>query len=312
MINLGDLGLMSENAHSPIRKPAWLKTKIPTGSTYFEIKKDLRSRSLATVCEEAKCPNIGECWNTRTATFMVGGDTCTRACRFCNVKTGNPDGWLDEKEPQQVAESARLMGLKYIVITMVDRDDLPDGGAQHIAKVIQQVRQQNPEIIVEILASDFAGNTSVMDQIIAAGVDVYGHNMETVSRLTPRVRDGRAHYQQSLEVLGYVRRVGPKTMLTKSAIMLGLGETPDEVVQVLTDLRQQAVDLICIGQYMRPTKKHLSVKQWIPPEQFQQWHEKALELGFKGVICGPLVRSSYKAYDFYQSILQSASQSDTR
>ena len=190
-----------------VGKPAWLKTAIPTGKTFFDIKKDLRGRKLATVCEEAKCPNIGECWNTRTATFMVLGDTCTRACRFCNVKTGNPAGFLDSEEPMQVAESSKLMKLKYVVITMVDRDDLDDGGADHVAEVMRQVKQLNPGIIIELLAGDFNGSIDAVNMIANTGVEVYAHNIETVERLSPRVRDRRADYRQSLEVLKHVKTV---------------------------------------------------------------------------------------------------------
>lgn len=284
-----------------VGKPKWLKTKIPTGQTYFDIKKDLRGRKLATVCEEAKCPNIGECWNTRTATFMVMGDTCTRACRFCNVKTGNPGGWLDAEEPTQVAGSCLKMGLKYVVITMVDRDDIGDGGASHVRKVVDEVKKQNPEIVVELLAGDFKGQFSAVEHILDSGLEVYAHNLETVEALSPRVRDRRADYRQSLGVLEHAKSYRPG-ILTKSALMLGLGESEDQVIQTLKDLRSIDCDMITIGQYMRPSKKHLSIKEWIRPEVFARYERVARELGFRGVVSAPLVRSSYKASEFYENV----------
>jgi lipoic acid synthetase len=276
-----------------------LKTKIPTGGTYFEIKRDLRERKLFTVCEEAKCPNISQCWSQRTATFMVLGDTCTRACRFCNVKTGNPGGWLDPHEPDQTAESAKAMGLKYAVITMVDRDDLPDGGAAHVAKVLHRVRELSPDIKLEILAGDFNERDSSLQTLLAAKPEVFAHNLETVARLTPRVRDARANYQQSLRVLRRVRELADYRVYTKSALMLGLGETLDEVETALADLREHGVEFVTIGQYMRPTKQHLSIKRWVPPEEFDIIADKARAMGFLSVVSGPLVRSSYRAAEFF-------------
>ena len=283
-----------------VGKPKWLKTPIPGGKTFFEIKKDLRGRKLATVCEEAKCPNIGECWNTRTATFMVLGDTCTRACRFCNVKTGNPNGYLDPEEPSQVAQSSKLMRLKYVVITMVDRDDLPDGGAEHVTKVMSEVKKQNPGIIIELLAGDFAGSSDAVKSIVKTGVEVYAHNIETIERLSPRVRDRRADYRQSLAVLKNVKEIAGHNILTKSALMLGLGEEKEEVISSLSDLRQAGVDLITIGQYMKPSKKHLSINRWVTPEEFAEYAEIAKNMGFLGVASKPLVRSSYMAASFYE------------
>ncbi|MDD9950696.1 MAG: lipoyl synthase [Zetaproteobacteria bacterium] len=286
-----------------IGKPKWLKTKIPTGQTYFEIKSDLRERKLATVCEEAKCPNIGECWNTRTATFMILGDTCTRACRFCHVKTGNPAGWLDPEEPAQVAASAAKMKLEYVVMTMVDRDDLPDGGAAHVARTVTALRERNPGIKVELLVGDFRGSTQAMNVILATRPEVYAHNIETVARLSPRVRDARANYTQSLRVLQEAKQQAGYPVLTKSALMLGLGETAPEIEQALDDLRAHGVDLLTIGQYMRPTKRHLAVKEWVPPEQFEHWGNLARTKGFLGVASAPLVRSSYRAKEFYLSAM---------
>ena len=290
-----------------IGKPKWLKTKIPTGKTYFDIKKDLRNRKLATVCEEAKCPNIGECWNTRTATFMVLGDTCTRACKFCNVKTGNPNGWLDPQEPRQVAESSHQMGLKYVVITMVDRDDLEDGGSAHVAKVISEVKELNSGIRSELLAGDFRGQKDAVARILDTGLEVYAHNLETVERLSPRVRDRRASYQQSLESLGFAKEYASRngySYLTKSALMLGLGETRDEVESCLRDMRSVGVDIVTIGQYMRPSKRHLSIKEWIEPKVFEELKHFCDEIGFLGVASAPLIRSSYKANFIYDEALE--------
>jgi lipoic acid synthetase len=283
-----------------IGKPEWLKTRIATGETYFNIKRDLRERKLFTVCEEAKCPNIGECWNYRTATFMVLGETCTRACRFCNVKTGNPGGWLDPHEPEQTAQSAHMMGLKYAVITMVDRDDLEDGGAAHVALVLKRVRELSPQIRIEILSGDFRGQDPALATLVAARPEVFAHNIETIRRLTPRVRDARASYDQSLKVLRRYKELADYKVYTKSALMLGLGETLDEVKEALADLREHQVDFVTLGQYMRPTKQHLSIKKWVPPAEFDELAEAARAMGFLSVASGPLVRSSYRAGDFFE------------
>ncbi len=286
-----------------VGKPAWLKTDIPTGKTFFEIKRSLRSDNLFTVCEEAKCPNIGECWNTRTATFMILGDTCTRACRFCSVKTGNPNGWLDKNEPQKVAQNCKNMNLKYVVITMVDRDDLEDGGAAHISEVVRVVKEMNPEIKVELLAGDFRNNRESLKTVLASQPEVFAHNLETVERLTPRVRDARAAYKQSLEVLRVVKDMAEYPLLTKSALMLGLGEDKDEIFKTLRDMREVNVDFVTVGQYMRPTKKHLSIKEWVEPKVFEEVGAFALEVGFMSVASSPLVRSSYKARQFYDDAI---------
>ncbi len=287
-----------------VGKPSWLKTPIPTGETYFNIKRDLRGRKLYTVCEEAKCPNIGHCWNTNTATFMVLGEVCTRACRFCNVKTGNPEGWLDADEPRQVAESSALMKLKYVVITMVDRDDLPDGGAAHVARVIREVRALNPGIIIELLAGDFKGSTDALKVILAERPEVYAHNIETVERLSPRVRDARAKYRQSIEALGHVKKLADYRVFTKSAIMLGLGEEEEEVRSSLSDLREFGVEFINIGQYMRPSNKHLPIKRFAHPDEFERLKAYAESIGFLAVASAPLVRSSYKAHEYYADALK--------
>lgn len=287
-----------------IGKPDWLKTKIPTGDVYFKIKKDLRSKSLYTVCEEAKCPNIGECWATNTATFMILGDTCTRACRFCNVKTGNPEGWLDPAEPEKTARSVALLDLKYAVLTMVDRDDLDDGGAKHVGRVFDEIRRQSPKTHLEFLGGDFQEKESSLLELLKARPEVFAHNIETVSRLTPRVRDARASYLRSLRVLKKMKEMAEYPIFTKSAIMLGLGETYEEVVEALKDLRAHDVDFVTLGQYMRPSKRHLAIKEFVHPDVFKDLENVAYELGFLSVASGPLVRSSYRAAEFYDKALE--------
>ena len=294
-----DAETVEQNRGLHIGKPSWLKTPIPTGEAYFNIKRDLRERKLHTVCESAKCPNIGQCWNTNTATFMVLGEVCTRGCRFCNVKTGNPGGWLDHDEPRQVAESIAVMKLKYVVITMVDRDDLPDGGAAHVARVVREVKALNPGIIVELLAGDFKGSDEALKTILAEGPDVYAHNIETIERLSPRVRDARASYRQSLQSLKRVRELAPYRVFTKSAVMLGLGEDEAEVHKSLEDLREAGVEFINMGQYMRPSNKHLSIKRFAHPDEFDRLGAFAESIGFVAVASAPLVRSSYMAYEYY-------------
>ena len=287
-----------------INKPKWLKTKIPTGSTFFDIKRDLRKKNLYTVCEEAKCPNISECWATNTATFMILGDTCTRACRFCNVKTGNPNGWLDESEPEKTAESVSLMKLTYAVLTMVDRDDLEDGGASHVAKVFSRIRETSPQCRLEFLGGDFQAKDEALAKILELQPEVFAHNIETIERLTPRVRDARSTYRRSLAVLKRVKEIADYPLLTKSAMMLGLGETKDEVIQAMKDLRSHDVDIVTIGQYMRPSKRHLSIKEFVEPAVFEELATIARELGFVGVASSPLVRSSYRAGELYDEALK--------
>ncbi|MCA2961475.1 MAG: lipoyl synthase [Silvanigrellales bacterium] len=277
-------------------KPSWLKVERVKGDRLFEIKRNLRGDKLFTVCEEARCPNISECWSAGTATFMILGDTCTRGCRFCAVKTGNPGGLLDPSEPENTAANIKTMGLDYAVITMVDRDDLPDGGAAHIKATIEAIHAQCPGVVLEILAGDFQGKPEPLRTVVDAGrgLDVFAHNLETVRRLTPRVRDARAKYDQSLRVLENARgmRAG---MFTKSALMLGLGEEPTEIEEALRDIRAVGVDIITIGQYLQPSNKHLTIKRFVHPDEFKHWKAVATQLGFKGVASGPLVRSSYKA-----------------
>ena len=235
---------------------------------------------------------------------MILGDTCTRACRFCNVKTGNPNGWLDENEPAKTAESVSIMNLNYAVLTMVDRDDLDDGGAAHVAKTFDAIREASPKTKLEFLGGDFNEKESSIKKILEATPEVFAHNMETVRRLTPRVRDARANYEKSLRVLKMAKELAPYKVLTKSAIMLGLGETKEEVMETLKDLRDHNVDIVTIGQYMRPSKRHLAIKEFVEPEVFEQLKQTALELGFLAVASSPLVRSSYKADFFYNQAME--------
>lgn len=280
-------------------KPSWLKMKLPTGAVVAELRKSLRERSLYTVCEEARCPNQGECWADGTATVMLLGDTCTRGCRFCAVKTGNPRGWLDADEPQKVAAGADVPHLRYIVLTSVDRDDLEDFGAGHYAATIRALKQHRPELLVEALTPDFQGRTDCIHTVCDAGLDVFAHNIETVERLHRRVRDVRATYTQTLEVLAEAKRYRPQ-LTTKSSIMLGLGETEDELRRTMIDLREVGVEILTLGQYLQPTKRHLAVEEYVTPEKFAEWKEFAEgELGFAYCASGPLVRSSYKAAEHF-------------
>lgn len=283
-----------------IQKPSWLKAKIGGGKTYFNIKRDLRGKNLYTVCEEARCPNISECWGANTATFMILGDTCTRACRFCHVKTGNPGGWLDPDEGRKTARSVKSMGLGYAVITMVDRDDLPDGGAAHVQSVLREIRLAVPEIRIEFLGGDFSGRDKALKTLLTNGPEVFAHNIETVERLTPRVRDARASYRQSLDVLRKAPNLADYPVFTKSGIMLGLGEERQEVLDAMADLRSAGVDFLTLGQYLRPTTRHLAIKRYVTPDEFKAFEQDALAMGFLAVASGPLVRSSYRAADFYE------------
>lgn len=281
------------------RKPAWLKVKAPGGTRYAELKKLVHDRKLHTVCEEAACPNVGECWGGGTATLMLMGDLCTRGCRFCNVKSGRPkEGWLDADEPRKTAEAVRLMGLDYVVLTSVDRDDLPDQGSAHLAASIRAIRETSPETLVEILIPDFRGEASHVETVVAAGPHVLAHNLETVERLTPSVRDARAAYRQSLEVLREAGRRHPR-LVTKSSLMLGLGETRDEVLQAMRDLRAAGVHVLTLGQYLRPSDWHLAVERFVPPEEFDALRAEGESMGFLYVAAGPLVRSSYRAGEYF-------------
>ncbi|XP_069678322.1 lipoyl synthase, mitochondrial [Periplaneta americana] len=292
-----------------LKLPPWLKTKIPTGSNYARIRDQLRHLNLHTVCEEARCPNIGECWGggkhgTATATIMLLGDTCTRGCRFCSVKTSRAPPAPDPNEPVNTATAIASWGLDYVVLTSVDRDDLPDGGSHHFAETVREIKRQNSSILVECLVPDFRGDTVAVKTIVDSGLDVFAHNIETVEKLTPYVRDRRAHYRQSLKVLGAAKETNPE-LITKSSIMLGLGETDDEVQQTLTDLQAAGVDCVTLGQYMQPTKRHLKVVEYVTPSKFRHWEDVGNSMGFLYTASGPLVRSSYKAGEFFiASILQ--------
>jgi lipoic acid synthetase len=275
-------------------KPAWLRAKAPTGAGFQGVKAIVKEHRLATVCEEAKCPNIGECWNAGTATIMLMGAVCTRACRFCSVDTGNPHGWLDADEPENAARTVELMKLKYVVLTSVNRDDLPDGGAAHYAACIRAIKRRNPDTAVEALTPDFQGVLGDVEVVVDSGLEVFAQNLETVRRLTHPVRDPRAGYEQTLNVLGHAKRHKPD-VLTKSSLMLGLGETEQEVDEALEDLRAVGVDIVTLGQYLRPTLNHLPIQRFVTPEEFDAFRQRALAKGFLECVSGPLVRSSYRA-----------------
>ena len=276
------------------RKPPWLRAPMPAGAGFESVRGVVREHHLATVCEEAKCPNIGECWNAGTATIMLMGAVCTRACRFCAVDTGNPRGWLDAEEPANAARTVALMGLKYVVLTSVNRDDLADGGAAHYAACVRAIKALCPATAVEALTPDFQGAAESVATVVASGLEVFAQNIETVRRLTHPVRDPRAGYEQTLAVLAHAKRVAP-AVLTKSSLMLGLGETRAEVLTCLADLRAAGVDIVTLGQYLRPTLNHLPVERFLPPEEFQALRTAALDLGFLECVAGPMVRSSYRA-----------------
>jgi lipoic acid synthetase len=275
-------------------KPQWLRAKAPGGAGFNTVRGIVREHRLATVCEEAKCPNIGECWNAGTATIMLMGAVCTRACRFCSVDTGNPRGWLDAEEPANAARTVELMKLKYIVLTSVNRDDLPDGGAAHYAACVRAIRERNPETAVEALTPDFQGVLRDVETVVDSGLQVFAQNIETVRRLTHPVRDPRAGYEQTLAVLAHAKRHRP-AVLTKTSLMLGLGETFAEVLETLDDLRASGVDLLTLGQYLRPTANHLPVQRFVSPAEFDQLRAEALKRGFVECVAGPFVRSSYRA-----------------
>jgi lipoic acid synthetase len=275
-------------------KPEWLRAKVPGGGRYAAVQGIVREHRLATVCEDALCPNIGECWGAGTATLMLMGGVCTRACRFCAVDTGNPRGWLDADEPANAARTVQLMGLRYVVLTSVDRDDLADGGAAHFAACIRAIRAANPGTVVEALTPDFQGDAEAVRVVVEADLAVFAHNLETVRRLTGEVRDRRAGYDQSLEVLRLAKLRRPD-ILTKSSLMLGLGETDEEIRAAMRDLRDRGVDILTLGQYLRPTGNHLPVRRYVHPDEFAAYRRQGLDLGFEEVVSGPLVRSSYRA-----------------
>lgn len=288
-------GVKSTDApHQRLAKPAWLRIVNQTTPAYKAVKERVEEHQLATVCEEAKCPNIAECWSHGTATIMLMGAVCTRACRFCAVDTGNPQGWLDNDEPDNTAKTVALMNLDYVVLTSVNRDDLPDGGANHYAKAIRAIKATCPQTKVEALTPDFQGKKADVAILLDSGVDVFAQNVETVERLTHPVRDNRAGYWQTLEVLAYAKQYRPE-VLTKTSLMLGLGETDEEILKTMDDLRAQQVDILTLGQYLQPTRHHLPVVHYVTPEAFKRWREIGLEKGFFEVASGPLVRSSYRA-----------------
>jgi len=283
-------------------RPSWLKMKIPSGENYVKVRKTLQKYNLHTVCEEASCPNVSECWDVGTATIMIMGDVCTRGCKFCNVDTGKPFE-LDSEEPQHVAEAIKDWNLRYVVITSVCRDDLPDEGSEHFARTIQCIKSNCPNTIVESLIPDFSGNKKFIETIVRAKPSVIGHNVETVERLSPYVRDLRANYTQSLKVLKYVKELD-SSIFTKSSLMLGLGESEEEILQTAQDLRDANVDMITLGQYLQPSTSHLPVKEFVTPEKFYQLKLDMRKLGFLHVESGPLVRSSFRASDVIDLIIK--------
>jgi lipoyl synthase len=276
------------------RKPQWLRAPMPAGRAFDAVRAVVKVHRLATVCEEAKCPNIGECWNAGTATLMLMGAVCTRACRFCAVDTGNPRGWLDREEPANSARTVHLMRLKYVVLTSVNRDDLDDGGAGHFAECVREIKRLNPGTAVEALTPDFQGQLRDVETVVASGLDVFAQNVETVRRLTHPVRDPRAGYEQTLTVLSHSKAFRPD-VLTKTSLMLGLGETDEEIAESMDDIRAAGVDILTLGQYLRPTPNHLPIERWVTPEEFDRYRDWALEKGFIECVSGPLVRSSYRA-----------------
>ncbi|ARG97141.1 lipoyl synthase [Legionella micdadei] len=284
----------TESPAERLPKPKWLRIVNHTTPAYSKVKQQVTQHRLATVCEEAKCPNIAECWSHGTATIMLMGAVCTRACRFCSVDTGNPHGWLDSQEPENTANTVALMNLDYVVLTSVNRDDLPDGGAQHYAATIRAIKARCPNTKIEALTPDFQGIEKDVATLLDSGVDVFAQNVETVERLTHPVRDNRAGYWQTLNVLAFAKRYRPD-VLTKTSLMLGLGETNEEIIKTMDDLRAQNIDILTLGQYLQPTKNHLPVTRYVTPETFMELREIGLKKGFFEVASGPLVRSSYRA-----------------
>ena len=289
---------MKSNAYSKIereKKPSWIRmTANQVNQNYSLIKNKVKNLNLSTVCEEAKCPNLSECWSRGTATFMLMGDTCTRACQFCSVNTGNPNGWLDKDEPRKIAETISLMSLKYIVLTCVNRDDIPDGGAQHFASTVEAIKELSPQTEVEVLTSDFNGAYDSIETVVNSPIKVFAQNIETVERLTHPIRDPRAGYSKTLDVLKTAKEINPN-MITKSSIILGLGETEDEIYQTFEDLRKHDVDIVTLGQYLRPTLNHHPIDRWVTPEEFDLYRKEGLKYGFLEVISSPMARSSYRA-----------------
>ena len=289
---------MKSNAYSEIireKKPKWIRISANQNNKSFElIKERTKNLKLSTVCEEAKCPNLSECWSRGTATFMVMGDTCTRACQFCSVNTGNPKGWLDKDEPEKIAKTVQEMGIRYVVLTCVTRDDLSDGGAQHFAETVKAIKAVDKNIEVEVLTSDFNGDQSAIKTIVNSPIKVFAQNIETVERLTHPIRDPRAGYMKTMEVLKHAKEIN-KQIITKSSIIVGLGENDREIYKTFEDLRNHNVDIVTLGQYLRPTLNHHPIDRWVTPEEFEMYREKGLEYGFLEVVSGPMVRSSYRA-----------------
>ena len=297
LVTLGKPGLRG-------RKPDWLKVPLPGGHDFAETREAIRVAGLHTVCEEARCPNIAECWSGGTATIMILGDVCTRGCRFCNVKSGNPKGVVDRDEPRRVADAIAKLALKYVVLTMVDRDDLPDGGAGIVAETISAIKKNDSRILVEALVGDWHGDLSAVAATLEGRPDVYAHNVETVERLQRKVRDARCGYAQSLDTLVEAKRLDAN-VITKSSLMLGLGEAENEVLATMRDMRRAGVDVLTFGQYLRPTPWHLEVERWVDPQEFQDWAAEGEAMGFAYVASGPLVRSSYKAGEYFiQNLLE--------
>jgi lipoyl synthase len=279
---------------APGGKPRWLRAPLAAGARFEALRATVREHRLSTVCEEAHCPNIGECWNAGTATLLLMGSVCTRACRFCAVDTGNPRGWLDRDEPANAARTVSLMRLGYVVLTSVDRDDLPDGGAAHLAACVRAIKEASPRTAVEALTPDFQGARADVETVVDAGIEVFAQNVETVERLTHPVRDPRAGYRRTLDVLAHAKRHRPE-VLTKTSLMLGLGETAGELHATMDDLRSVGCDILTLGQYLRPTAHHLPVERYVTPGEFLALREDALERGFLECVSGPMVRSSYRA-----------------
>ena len=285
----------NQNANIPNqKKPAWIRVKSNSSSNFQHVKEQVQGKRLYTVCEEAMCPNLSECWSRGTATFILMGGVCTRACKFCSVDTGNPKGWLDQYEPINTALAVKKMNLKYVVLTSVNRDDLDDGGANHYADTVQLIKEHNPHTSVEALTPDFKGLRSSIETLVNCGIQVFAQNIETVKRLTHPVRDIRAGYQQTLDVLATSKAINSE-VLTKSSIILGLGETRDEIIETMDDLLEANVDILTLGQYLRPTLNHLPVARWIKPSEFNELRDIGIKRGFLEVVSGPMVRSSYRA-----------------
>lgn len=294
-----------DSQHQKLAKPKWLRIQAQTSPKYEQTKSVVKDHQLATVCEEAKCPNMAECWSNGTATIMLMGAICTRACRFCSVDTGNPKGLLDADEPQKTAETVRMMQLNYVVLTSVNRDDLADGGSNHYANTIRAIKAILPNIKIEALTPDFQGNKKAIRTLLDSGVDVFAQNVETVKRLTHSVRDIRAGYEQTLKVLRYAKQYR-KDVFTKTSLMLGLGETDDEIIATMDDLRKINVDILTLGQYLQPTKHHLPVMRYVPPARFQEFRQIGLSKGFYEVAAGPMVRSSYRADRVFTELMKNA------